>query len=565
METTSDPPSASAKGSAPLSTDPLLGSVVGDRYRLLARIGEGGMSAVYRADHVYMRKTVAVKLLHPELSQMDEIAKRFTREAEACSRMAHPNIVQVTDFGRMSNGRLFLVMELIPGDSLAVPLVRKERIALERALDIGQQILRALDHAHGLGIVHRDLKPENVMLVPQPDRRDLVKLLDFGIAKVSNPSRSQPNLTQAGDVFGTPEYMSPEQAMGEPASPRSDLYACGLLLYQMIAGERPFDAPDPVEVLKMQILQDVRPLRAVAPDPLRPTSIDAAIERALQKDPANRFASAAEMAAALSFAPAPPRASTTKDVSPAIALRSTQRTFERALRLLRVAWTTRWLPRLQHLWVTASTRFRRLSRRDRTVVVSAAAVAVAVVLVVAAIFLSHGEPSAPSTARANVTATEADLVRSIEEEMRQGRTTAARTSLSSALAGNPRSARLQLLLGSVEFLELRAEAGLLSYRAALRLDPSLGADPALLANTAAAARDGELGELALRILEDAGAPACPTLAELASTERGQSRRAARKACRRLACDSSCGTAREPYRAPSRTGASQGQSRSMFAR
>jgi eukaryotic-like serine/threonine-protein kinase len=544
----------------PLPPDTLLGTIVGDRYRLTARIGDGGMGTVYRAEHVYMRKTVAVKLLHPELDQIDEISKRFTREAETCSRMAHQNIVQVTDFGRMWDGRLFLVMEFVPGESLAALLARKKCLSQERSLNVTLQILNALDHAHGHGVVHRDLKPENIMLVARSGQPDLVKVLDFGIAKISNPSGSAANLTQAGTVFGTPEYMSPEQALGGTAGPQSDLYACGVLLYQMIAGERPFGAPDPVQVLKLQVLEDALPLRTAAPDPLRAPSIDAAVERALQKEPAKRFASAAEMAAALTSASSAVGVAPSNRVSRASRQPWIEQAFGRVVRLHRGT-ITRLLPRLRRLWTTRlfpglrQASPRALSPRARKGLLLAAGAALA--LIVAAIVFPREHVPMSTLAPATATITDADVVRSVEDEMRQGRTPAARALVSSGLARNARSAHLQLLSGSIEFLEQHIEEGLRSYRTALQLDPSLGSDSTLLANTAGAARDERFGTLAFQVLEQAGTHACTTLAELSSSEHGAPRRAARRTCRQLACDSWCATSHASAGSSSRPRPRQG--------
>src|SRR5438270_10316765 len=192
--------------------------MIADRYRVLAPLGRGGMGAVYRVEHVMLKKELALKFLHAELGRLEEVARRFEREASACARLDHPNIIAVTDFGRTADGMLFLVMELLQGQSLT-ELIRPGGVGrplpVERALHLERQILRALEHAHSSGIVHRDLKPDNVMVIARDGERDIVKLLDFGIAKMTAPDESGPPgqaLTQAGVVFGTPEYLSPEQA-----------------------------------------------------------------------------------------------------------------------------------------------------------------------------------------------------------------------------------------------------------------------------------------------------------------------------------------------------------------
>ena len=211
--------------------DPQVGRVIGERYRLDGRIGMGGMGAVYRAEHTLMKKTVAIKLLHGELGQVDEAVRRFEREAQSQSRLSHPNIIAVTDFGRAATGELFLVMEYIRGQALADVLLECKRLPVGRALFVVRQILHALQHAHAQGVVHRDLKPANVMLTRSREGvEDTVKILDFGIAKMSQElaadaggPESQRALTQAAMVFGTPSYMSPEQATAQDVDVRSDV------------------------------------------------------------------------------------------------------------------------------------------------------------------------------------------------------------------------------------------------------------------------------------------------------------------------------------------------------
>src|SRR5262245_31356049 len=230
------------------------------------------MGAVYRVEHVMLKKELALKFLHPELGRLDEVSRRFEREAEAAAKLDHPNIVQVTDFGRTADGMLFLVMELLHGQSLTSVIHADgtgQPLTIERALHIERQILRALDHAHAVGIVHRDLKPDNVMIVSRDGERDVVKLLDFGIAKITAPDDGPAQgeaLTQAGVVFRTPEYLSPEQALGEEADRRADLYSAGVVLYEMLTGRRPFEAPSKVAIVSMHLTQKAMPVTQAAPD-----------------------------------------------------------------------------------------------------------------------------------------------------------------------------------------------------------------------------------------------------------------------------------------------------------
>ncbi|MBW2279069.1 MAG: serine/threonine protein kinase, partial [Deltaproteobacteria bacterium] len=194
--------------------DPRLGTMIDERYLLLASLGEGGMGAVYQARHVLMDKPVAVKLIHAELAHIADITKRFEREARSSSRLSDPHCITVTDFGTAQDGSLFLVMELLDGESLADLLERDGKVPIDEALRITAQMLKGLGHAHGQGVVHRDLKPENVMLVTHGDESDFVKILDFGIAKLATGTAGE-SLTRTGVVFGTPKYLSPEQALGD--------------------------------------------------------------------------------------------------------------------------------------------------------------------------------------------------------------------------------------------------------------------------------------------------------------------------------------------------------------
>jgi len=267
----------------------LIGSVLADRYRVEALLGAGGMGAVYRAEHVLMRKAVAVKVLHREMTQMPEVVARFEREAVAAARIEHPNVATAKDFGRLADGSFYLVLEFVEGQSLARALRQDGPFAEERALKIARQIVDALGAAHSAGIVHRDLKPDNVMLVERDGQSDLVKVLDFGIAKVKLDTSSEQPLTQMGMVFGTPEYMSPEQAQGFDVDARSDLYTLGIILYEMLSGTSPFRHEDLVAVLARQITMDPSPL----PQHVSPGTADL-VFRLLKKQPAQRVQTAAD-------------------------------------------------------------------------------------------------------------------------------------------------------------------------------------------------------------------------------------------------------------------------------
>ncbi|MES1205209.1 MAG: serine/threonine-protein kinase, partial [Pseudomonadota bacterium] len=283
--------------------DPLIGAVLGDRYRILSRIGVGGMGAVYRALHTSLKREVAIKVLLPDFGGKEEFVRRFEREAESASRLAHPNIIAVTDFGRTPEHLLFLAMEFLDGQSLA-SLIKQGPLDLPRALAIFRQILAGLGHAHVAGIVHRDLKPDNIMLVERHGRPDVVKILDFGIAKITDGALSGEALTQAGVIFGTPEYLSPEQALGDVVDARADLYAAGVILFEMLTSRRPFESDEKVRIISMHLSHPPPRLSEVNPVVQIPPAIEEVVMQALEKQREHRFASSAAFLAALEDAEA---------------------------------------------------------------------------------------------------------------------------------------------------------------------------------------------------------------------------------------------------------------------
>lgn len=274
------------------SVDPLIGMTVADRYHVRELIGRGGMGAVYRAFHVHMHKAVALKVLHREMTALAEVVARFEREAIAAARIEHVNVVQARDFGQLPDGAFYLVLEHVEGQPLSEVLREGTRLGVQRTLNIAGQVAEALAAAHSENIVHRDLKPDNVMLVSRPGEPELVKVLDFGIAKVSTLERgeSERPITRMGAVFGTPEYMAPEQAAGQAIDHRADLYALGLLIYRMLAGRPPFAADDVQSVLMMQITQQPPELPADVPLPVRQLVLDL-----LEKKPDERPQAASDV------------------------------------------------------------------------------------------------------------------------------------------------------------------------------------------------------------------------------------------------------------------------------
>lgn len=282
---------ASLLEAAQIVGDPYLGTVLQGRYRIVRKLGEGGMGAVYRAEVLDIGHTVAVKLLHERLVGDEVTLQRFEREAQVASKLNHPNSIGILDFGHTAAGTSFLVMEYLNGISLSDAL-KTERITVRRAVHIQRQILSVLQAAHALSIIHRDLKPANVFLVARGTERDHVKVLDFGIARLRRDGGAR--VTRTGMVCGTPEYMSPEQARGLELDARSDLYAAGVVFYEMITGRRPFERKSPAEVMSAQIADPVIPPSERAPERGIPPSLDAIVLWALAKAPEDRFPSAIE-------------------------------------------------------------------------------------------------------------------------------------------------------------------------------------------------------------------------------------------------------------------------------
>ena len=270
----------------------VVGSVIGGRYQVRRLCGEGGMGRVYEAEHIDIGKRVALKILHPAYSQTPDLVERLRREARAASKISHPNVVDVTDSGTIDDGAFFFVMEYIEGIELGELIFREKRLDVARSLTITAQVCRALQAAHDVNVIHRDLKPENVLILARDGQKDFVKVLDFGIAKSperdDKDSKGHPSrrLTHPGMTMGTPEYMAPEQAAGKPADPRSDIYAVGGILYEMLTGQPPYDGNNFMEILHKKASQPPAPLSSFRTDV--PADIEALIMRALAKDPAQR-------------------------------------------------------------------------------------------------------------------------------------------------------------------------------------------------------------------------------------------------------------------------------------
>jgi serine/threonine-protein kinase len=325
----------------PAGADAWVDQIIADRYRLLSPLGEGGMGAVYKAEHIRMGKALALKILRGEFASDPGAVERFRAEAQIVSRLSHPHTIAVFDFGEIAPGEgFYLAMEYVPGKDLARILREEGRVSEVRAARIGQQVLGSLAEAHDAGVVHRDMKPGNVMLMQTRAAEDWAKVLDFGIAHLRDEAASTPGAGGAGAIIGTPNYLSPEQARGETPDARADLYSFGAVLYELAAGRPPFVAPDPIAVVAAHLHQAPQPLAQIVPG--ISARYAAVVHRALEKKPQDRFRSADEMRDALARLdepsarrPARPPAEAFVTGELQIASRDDFREFERQLRVLR--------------------------------------------------------------------------------------------------------------------------------------------------------------------------------------------------------------------------------------
>ncbi|MEO6773288.1 MAG: serine/threonine-protein kinase, partial [Kofleriaceae bacterium] len=276
-----------------MSGPDLSGAVLDDRYQVIEPIAEGAMGAVYRGERLKLGRAVAIKIMHDALP--DELASRgrFEREAKLMARLEHPHCVSVIDFG-LHDGKPYLVMELVRGTSLLDVLAKAGRLEPGRAAELVKQVLSGLAHAHELGIVHRDIKPANIMLTEHTGLGEQIQILDFGLAR---PAIDSTKLT-TGIVVGTPNYMAPEQIKGGAIDGRTDLYAVGVMLFELVTGKKPFLADDPLSVVRMH-LNAAPPTLAEAAPGLHVAELEEVVAKALAKQPQHRYASAAEMSAAI--------------------------------------------------------------------------------------------------------------------------------------------------------------------------------------------------------------------------------------------------------------------------
>jgi serine/threonine protein kinase len=286
------------------SSDPLVGQIIAERYRVVSKIGEGGMGRVYLAEHVRMGRQCAIKMISPELARTDAAIARFNREAANASQINHPNVVQVYDFGEGPDKTLYLAMEYVEGETLSGLVRRQGALSVRRAATLTRQVTDALSAAHHRNIVHRDLKPDNIIVARQYDGSECIKVVDFGIAKTVQPDGSDAGTGQTltvGGSVGTPEYMSPEQLAGERLDGRSDLYSLGLVFFHLLTGDLPHPRVTSRETLVHRLTEQPRTLADARPDKHWPPMLQPMLDWALATDPAKRYPTAQEFAIDLSI------------------------------------------------------------------------------------------------------------------------------------------------------------------------------------------------------------------------------------------------------------------------
>lgn len=341
----------------------LLGTVLDGRYRLTGHLATGGMGAVFRAQHIQLGKEVALKVMRPDLASTPELVARFRREAQIASLLAHPNIVTVSDFGKSREGYLFFAMELLEGETLFERLSRDGTLPIDEALEILIQVCLGLEAAHRLNVIHRDLKPENVFL-ERKGGRTAARVLDFGIAKLTGPANVSD--THSGIVVGTPEYLSPEQALGTDVDTRADIYSVGLIAWRMLGGRHPYQSDDAHALLMMQATQPVPAITEARPDLSAYPALVKVIARACAKSAADRPSSAAHLRAELercaetpwgTLEPAPARPEMTLSAPASEPIPVMEAVTARIQPNLRLAWSLR-LARIRAV-------LRRLWRRLR--------------------------------------------------------------------------------------------------------------------------------------------------------------------------------------------------------
>ena len=476
-----------------MSDAELIGTVLDGRYRVISPIAEGAMGSVYRGERVNLGREVAIKVMRGALPGELSSRERFAREAQVMAKLDHPHCVAVIDFG-VHDDKPYVVMDLVRGTSL-IDLLAGTRFVPRRAAEIMRQMLSGLAHAHELGIIHRDIKPANVMVATQTALGEQVKLLDFGLARFVEQSTK---LT-TGIVVGTPNYIAPEQCRGQEIDTRADLYACGVVLFEMLTGEKPFAADDPVGVVRKHLHQPAPTLASVAPG-LELAAFEPIIARALAKAPSDRYASAAEMAAAIAAvvdalpsivpatASAPVRASQ-PDVATASGWEVPAGYTPPSDHVGRVVPATR--PALPARSPVPPTRPMAQGRPvpKRALLVGGGVFATVVIIAIAARSGSSSKVAAPAdaalvVAKLPIDAAVADPVAvalaQANDLFAQGHLEHALEIVNAARLLAPQNAQLAYLDGRIYFSKLWWTDGIRCLRDAIRLDPAFRSDPELI-------------------------------------------------------------------------------------
>ena len=296
-------PEAGIKTESDSESDPFVSTIFNGKYQILELLGGGGSGLVYKAKHLMLDTTVALKVLHLNISSNSDTARRFQREARLAGLLSHPNIVSVRDFGFSEQGPPYIVMDLIDGTSLAEVLELKGRLPISDVIKIFQQACAGLEHAHSKGMVHRDIKPSNLMIVSGGSTNSIVQIVDFGLARTIEVEKGLPNITQTGDVIGSPPYMSPEQCRGETVDHRSDIYSIGCALFETLQGIPPFVGADPIAILIKHVMEQAPSVIVENVPTQLSNEIKAIVAKCLEKDKQDRYQSASELMKAMTSLP----------------------------------------------------------------------------------------------------------------------------------------------------------------------------------------------------------------------------------------------------------------------
>jgi len=506
----------------------LLGETIDQRYAVTRSLGTGAMGQVYEAQHLRLHKAFAIKVIHRELAVDPQFAARFEREALSTSRLKHPNCVEVTDYGQLPSGELYLVMELLVGDPLS--RLTATPWPLDRALDITAQILRGLRHAHAAGVVHRDIKPDNIIVVQHPDGGKTAKIVDFGIAKLISDN-AEHALTSAGLVLGTPTYMAPEQAAGHPIDARIDLYATGVMLWEMVTAKPLFRADNALGLLPLKVHTDAPTLSKFAPEHAS-SPVETVLATALQRDPAARYQNADAFLKAVEAAGA-------RQPVPSGGHRPRRRLTTQSPRQHRA----RWRQRIVEHWNAAGMR-RRLALLAAMLLVLGTATWMA-------LSRNHGPPPNPlpvagsersrSEAPATPDSAKPKLPAHIRDRLRQARAAIVSKQCAKAervLAGLqlevPDLARVHYYQGAARLCLHDHHAGLQAYRRAIELDARYRNDPRIVADMGALIELRRTRKEALALVRDElGKAAVPVLLPLTTDRRRKLRHEAIAAVERL--------------------------------